>query len=84
MSSKTWPSKVKLELLDQGWEYFGHQMWDLWERAGLSLALVDWWIEGLDSGAGNGCAWECGLTGLTVWELNSPYENLKADGKSLM
>lgn len=81
MSSKTWPSKVKLELLDQGGEYLGTTC-GTWREQGSAW---HWWVGGLkDTGAGNGCAWECGLTGLTVWELNSPYENLKAGGKSLM
>lgn len=60
-------------------------MWDLWERAGLILALGHWYIGGLkESGASKGCAWKCGLMGITVWELNSSYENLKANGKSLI
>lgn len=80
MSSKTWPSKVKLGIkvgntLGTRCGTCGREQGSAWH----------WWIGGLkELGAGNGCAWECGLTGLTVWELNSPYENLKADGKFLM
>lgn len=40
------PSKVKLELLDYAWEHLAPD-WDLWGRAGLSWALVGWWIEGV-------------------------------------
>lgn len=35
-------------------------------------------------GAGKGCAWKCGLMGITAWELNNSHGNLKTDGKSLI
>lgn len=62
-------------------------MWGVWERAGLSLALVYWpeeWIMELVP-VRDGCAWKCGLVGIIIaWELNNSHESVKTHGKSLM
>lgn len=64
---------LKPVVLDQAWEYCWLPEVGLGRRElGLALGLARDLMKVL--GAGKGCAWKCGLMGITVWELNSTHK----------